>query len=176
MRESPHTSLQHPHHPPMPHLITHMKREEKAAAAAGPRSLSLFFPSARRAAPHRAWDDLLCLAQPPFFRVGGGKSRGSWGRTSGFSACRRAATCPETAGSPPARTWTRDDGLLQGCNLGCHDAECCNLFFSELGGCRGLCYCPPSGSPVGRSGVHVRPVGAHVEIGNRVGGSIVPDQ
>lgn len=123
LRESPHTGLQHPHHPPMPHLITHMKREKKAAAAAGPRSLSLFFPSARRAAPHRAWDDLLCLAQPPFFRVGGGKSRGSWGRTSGFSACRRAATCPETAGSPPTRTWTRDDGLLQGCNLGCHDAE-----------------------------------------------------
>lgn len=169
MRESPHTGLQHPHHPPMPHLITHMEREKKAAAAAGPRSLSLFFPSAHRAAPHRAWDDLLCLAQPPFFRVGGGKSRGSWGRTSGFSACRRLPSLPPGHGR----------GTTDSCRAaiwGLTTPRCCNLFFSELGGCRGLCYCPPSGSPVGRSGVHVRPVGAHVEIGNRGGGSIVPDQ
>ena len=98
---------------PPPSIIAHM--EGKKAAAAGPR-----FPFAfQRAAPRCAWDDLLAWRTPLFPCWGEShKGAGEGGRV--FSACR-AATSPETAGSPPEYGW--DDGLLQGCNLGCHDAE-----------------------------------------------------
>lgn len=163
MRESPHTTgLQHPHHPCLTSSLTSRIEREKKAAAAGPRFL-LFFPSARRAAPHRAWDDLLAWRPPR----SGGNQEGSWGRTSGFSACR-AATSPETAGSPPAQPWTgrRDTHSPAGLPSGVsrrRDAATSSFLSWVAAGASPIAL--PSGSPVGRSGVHVRPVG--VPLGNR---------
>lgn len=164
LRESPHTTgLQHPHHPCLTSSLTSRIEREKKAAAAGPRFL-LFFPSARRAVPHRAWDDLLAWRPPP---LSGGNQEGSWGKTSGFSACR-AATSPETAGSPPARPWTgrRDThspaGLPSGVSRRRYAATSSFLSWVAAGASP---IALPSGSPVGRSGVHVPPV--DVPLGNR---------
>lgn len=164
LRESPHTrGLQHPHHPCLTSSLTSRIEREKKAAAAGPRFL-LFFPSARRAAPHRAWDDLLAWRPPPFREE---IKRGVGGRRRAFlPAALRPARRPP-APLPPRHG--RVDGthtLLQGCHLGCHDAGWLPgplLLPSRLGvqwddrGCMsGRLVCP-------------------LETGNRGGGSIVPD-
>lgn len=143
MRESPHTTgLQHPHHPCLTSSLTSGIEREKKAAAAGPRFL-LFFPSARRAAPRRTARGMTCLlgGPPPFGR----KSRGELGEDVGLFCLPRC----DQPGDRRLPSRPAMDGLT-GHTLSCRAAiwgvttpECCNLFFSELGGCRGLSYCPP---------------------------------
>lgn len=108
--------------PSMPHLITHIEDREgkKGSSSRTPLPPLLPFSAPRRAAPHRAWDDLLAWRPPPFREeikrgVGGG-------RRAFLPAALRPARRPP-APLPPGHG--RVDGthtLLQGCHLGCHDA------------------------------------------------------
>lgn len=105
---------------------------------------------------------MTCFAwrNPPFSVLGEENQEGVGGGRRAFlpAAALRLARRPPAPLPPGHGRGTTDS--CRAAIWGVTTPRCCNLFFSELGGCRGLCYCPPSGSPVGRSGVHVRPVGA----------------
>lgn len=126
--------------PSMPHLITHMGEGKKGSSRTPLPSFSL-----QRAAPRRTARGMTCLlgATPPFSMLGEEIERGV-GEDFGLFCLPPRCDQPGDR-RPPSRPDM--DGTTDSCRAaiwGVTTPRCCNLFFSELGGCcRGFSYCPP---------------------------------